>query len=194
MDLNYIDEGKILKIFTYPSPILKKIATNVEVFDDELKELCRNMLTTMYDAPGIGLAAPQVGISKRIFVMDVEFDRKEVTAADGQTKYEIVDRKPLIFINPVIKNKEGQFKYEEGCLSLPGIYDEVTRAKKITLEYQDLEGNKKEIEAEDLFAVCIQHENDHLDGVVFIERLSMLKKNFFHKKLVKRKKMYSDSP
>lgn len=190
MELNYIDDGKILKIFTYPSPILKKIATEVDAFDEDLKVLCRDMLKTMYDAPGIGLAAPQVGISKRIFVMDVEFDRKEKTNAEGKTEFEIVDRNPLVFINPVIKNKEGQFKYEEGCLSLPGIYDEVSRAKKITVEYLDLEGNKKEIEAEDLFAVCLQHENDHLDGVVFIERLSMLKKNLFHKKLVKRKKMY----
>lgn len=193
MNLDRIDASKILKIYTYPSPILKKIAEPVEQFDGELESLCYDMLRTMYEAPGIGLAAPQVGISKRIFVMDIEFDRQEKTTASGETEYELVDRNPVVLINPVIKNKEGTFKYEEGCLSLPGIYDEVTRAQKITVEYQDFSGNKHELEAEDLFAVCIQHENDHLDGVVFIERLSMLKKNLFHKKLVKRKKMYSEA-
>ena len=193
MDLKHIDDGTVLKIFTYPSQVLKRVATPVENFDEELKELARNMLKTMYEAPGIGLAAPQVGISKRIFVMDIDFNRKEKTGIDAKIEYELVDRNPKILINPVIKDKNGQFKYEEGCLSLPGIYEEVARAQKITVEYQDLGGDKHELQAEDLLAVCIQHESDHLDGVVFIERLSMLKKNLFHKKLIKRKKLYEQA-
>lgn len=180
--------GQMLDILTYPNPILKKIATPVEEFNDDLKTLCENLLHTMYMAPGIGLAAPQVGVSKRIFVMDIDFDREEVTNSEGRSEYRITNTNPLIFINPVIKNKNGEILFEEGCLSVPGIYEQVKRANEITVEYQDFDGNQQVIEASETLAVCIQHENDHLDGVVFLERLSLLKKNLLTKKYLKKKK------
>lgn len=181
-------DGQLLKIFTYPAPILKKIAEPVTIFDTELETLCRDMLHTMYHAPGIGLAAPQVGISKRLFVMDIDFEREELTKADGTTEYQYSQFNPIIIINPIFKAKEGEQIYEEGCLSVPGIYEEVKRAQSVELEYQDIKGNVQKISADGILAVCLQHENDHLDGVVFLERLSMLKKNFLTKKFLKEKK------
>lgn len=180
--------GKSLKIYTYPAPILKKIAEPVCVFDEELEQLCQDMLFTMYHAPGIGLAAPQVGISKRLFVMDIDFDREEVTKADGSVEYVLSNFNPIIIVNPVFKNKSGEQLYEEGCLSVPGIYEQVKRAESVVLEYQDVKGEKKILEASGVLAVCLQHENDHLDGIVFLERLSMLKKNLLTKKFLKEKK------
>lgn len=185
---NYKLSGNLLNIHTYPDPVLTKIAEVVkpDEFNAELKELCLNMLYTMYNAPGIGLAAPQVGISKRIFVMDIDYDRDETS--EGSEEYTLSNFEPLIFINPVIKNQEGKIIYQEGCLSLPGIYEDVQRFESITVEYQDTDGNLKSIEADELMAICIQHENDHLDGKVFLDRLSTLKRNFFKKKLTKAKK------
>lgn len=192
---NYKLEGTKLKIHTYPDPVLKKIAVPVEAdeFNDELKELCYNMLFTMYHAPGIGLAAPQIGISKRIFVMDIDYEREEKELADGETTYELSGFKPMIFINPVISDKEGEITYQEGCLSLPGVFEDVKRFEKCKVNFQDVEGNHHAIEAEELRSICIQHENDHLDGKVFIERLSMLKRNFYSKKLTKEKKKLQQS-
>ncbi len=184
---NYKLEGKSLEIYTYPSPILTKIAQPVTSFDESLRELCINMLYTMYHAPGIGLAAPQVGKSIRLFVIDVDYKREEITAADGSTDYRLSGFNPKIFINPKFTSKTGESLYEEGCLSLPGIYEEVKRCDKITVEYQDLNGQHHSLDAEELLAICIQHENDHLDGIVFIDHLSMLKKNFFKNKLTKEK-------
>ena len=115
-------EGKQLKIYTYPAPILKKIAEPVTEFNDELKALIKDMLFTMYNAPGIGLAAPQVGISKRIFVMDIDYDREEVSEADGNKKYEYSGFNPRVIINPEFSNKTGETLFEEGCLSVPGVY------------------------------------------------------------------------
>lgn len=186
---NYKLEGELLNIHTYPDPVLQVKATDVSVFDEELKTLCINMLYTMYNAPGIGLAAPQIGISKRIFVVDVEYSREETEEDSGV--FTMSDFKPMVFINPIIKEKKGNTTYQEGCLSLPGIYEDVKRAEDIVVEYQDTDGNKHELEASELLSICIQHENDHLDGVVFIDRLSTLKKNFFKKKLVKAKKQQS---
>jgi peptide deformylase len=145
----------------------------------------------MYHAPGIGLAAPQVGISKRLFVMDITYDREEVTRADGSNDFEYSNFAPLVFINPIIKNKQGEVLYEEGCLSLPGLYEEVKRAETVTVDYQDVEGNSHSIDADELLSICIQHENDHLDGIVFIERLSMIKKNLLSKKFLKQQKKKS---
>lgn len=186
---NYKYEGDLLEIVTYPDPVLTAIAKDVapEEFDDELKKLCKNMLYTMYNAPGIGLAAPQIGISKRIFVIDVNYDREE-TSEDSE-EYTLSNFKPLIFINPIIKEKVGETSYQEGCLSLPGIYEDVKRFENIIVEYQNTDGEKQEISASDLLSICIQHENDHLDGIVFIDRLSGLKKNFFKKKLLKQKRL-----
>lgn len=186
---NYKLEGELLTIHTYPEPVLQEKATDVTDFDDELKTLCKNMLYTMYNAPGIGLAAPQVGISKKIFVIDVEYNREETSEDSGE--YNLSDFQPRIFINPVIKEKDGDITYQEGCLSLPGIYEDVKRAENIIVEYQDTDGHKQILETSELLAICIQHENDHLDGIVFIDRLSALKKNFFKKKLIKAKKQQS---
>ena len=185
---NYEHVGENLQIFTYPAPVLKKVAEPVTEFNDELKKLCKDMLFTMYNAPGIGLAAPQVGKSIRLFVMDIDFDREEVTKADGSSEFKLSNFNPRIFINPVIKNKNGEILYEEGCLSVPGIYEEVKRAETITVDYQDMDGNNHSIDADELLSICIQHENDHLDGIVFLERLSMLKQNLLKKKFLKQKK------
>lgn len=185
---NYKLEGKTLEIFKYPAPVLKKIAKPVTEFNQELKDLARDMLYTMYHAPGIGLAAPQVGVSLRMFVIDIWYEREKVTLHDGTEEYRLSDFQPMVIINPVFKKKEGEFLYEEGCLSVPGIYEEVKRAELVTLEYQDLDGNFHTLEADELFSVCLQHENDHLDGIVFVERLSMLKKQFILKKFAKNNK------
>ncbi len=185
---DYRPEGEDLKIYTYPSPVLKKIAEPVERFDGELKELCLNMLATMYRAPGIGLAAPQVGISQRLFVMDIDYKREKVTRSDGTVEFELSEFNPLIFINPIIENKKGEILYQEGCLSVPGIYEDVKRAESITVHFQDWEGNEHTLNAQELLSVCIQHENDHLDGIVFLERLSLIKRNLLTKKFLKKKK------
>ncbi|GAB4021557.1 MAG: peptide deformylase [Bdellovibrio sp.] len=185
---DYKLEGEQLRIFTYPAPILKKKALPITIFDESLKKLCKDMLFTMYKAPGIGLAAPQIGQSIRLFVMDIDYDREEVTKADNTTDFEYSNFNPLILINPIIENKQGEILYEEGCLSVPGVYEEVKRAESILVKYQDLNGEHHELEADGLLSVCIQHENDHLDGYVFLERLSALKKSFLMKKYLKQQK------
>ena len=188
---NYKLEGELLQILTYPAAVLKKVAEPVTEFNDDLKTLCKNMLFTMYKAPGIGLAAPQVGKSIRLFVMDIDFDREEVTKADDSIEYKLTNFNPQIFINPVISNQEGEVLYEEGCLSVPGVYEDVKRAETITVDYQDIDGNKHSIDADELLSICIQHENDHLEGMIFLERLSMLKQNLLKKKFLKQKKKRS---
>jgi peptide deformylase len=183
---DYKLEGRLLQIHTFPDPVLQKIAEDVTVFDQELKTLCQNMLYTMYQAPGIGLAAPQIGLSKRLFVIDVGYDRTETHEDSGE--YILSNFEPRIFINPIIKDKVGDTTYQEGCLSLPGLYEEVKRFESIVVDYQDTDGNKHTIEANELLSICIQHENDHLDGLVFLDRLSNLKKNFLKQKLIKQKR------
>ncbi len=185
---NYELSGSELPILTYPHPTLSKVAAEVTEFDDKLVELVKNMLYTMYIAPGVGLAAPQIGESIRMFVIDTGFDREEVTRADGSTDYELSNLRPYVFINPVLRDGEGEIFYEEGCLSLPGFYEEVKRYEKITVDYCDLDGNKQSITVNGSFAVCLQHENDHLDGKVFIDRISLLKRNMIKKKIQKSKK------
>ncbi len=185
---NYKLEGKMLPIFTYPAPVLKKVAQPVTEFNDELRQTIKDMLYTMYHAPGIGLAAPQVGISQRFFVMDIWYDREEVTTADGKTEFRLSSFQPIVVINPVFKNKTGEILYEEGCLSVPGIYEEVKRAQLVTVEYQDMFGEHHTLDADELLSVCLQHENDHLDGIVFIERLSLIKKQLLEKKYLKGQK------
>ncbi len=182
---NYKCEGELLEILTYPHPILLKKAEKITEFNDELRTLCKNMLYTMYKAPGVGLAAPQVGKSIRLFVIDVDYEREKVTRADGSEDYNLSEFNPLIVINPVIKEKDGEQIYEEGCLSVPGIYEEVKRAEHLVLVYQDMWGKEQTLDATELKAVCIQHENDHLDGIVFLERLSLLKKKFAKKKYLR---------
>ena len=179
--------GELLPIFTYPHPVLSQKAVEVTDFNSELEQLVKNMLFTMYHAPGIGLAAPQIGKSLRLFVLDVDYDREIITNAEGKEEVRLSGFNPKVFINPIITGTSGTTTFEEGCLSVPGVYEEVKRYKSIHVKYQDLSGNFHEVEADDLFSICLQHENDHLDGVVFIERLSNLKKNFYKKKMVKEK-------
>jgi peptide deformylase len=184
---NYKLEGEKLEIFTYPAPILKQIAKPVTEFNEDLRTLIKNMLFTMYHAPGIGLAAPQVGASIRMFVLDIWFDREKITHADGSEEYRLSEFSPMAIINPIFKSKTGEIIHEEGCLSVPGIYEDVKRAELVSIEFQDMFGNHHELDADELLSVCLQHENDHLDGIVFIERLSFLKKQLLEKKFLKQK-------
>lgn len=154
----------ILPILTVPDPILKQVSKPVEVVDDALRALMDDMLETMYDAPGIGLAAIQVGVPKRVIVMDL--------AREGEEK------QPRYFVNPEILSKNQDLEpYEEGCLSVPEVFDTIERPTKVRLRYLDYHGNPVEEDAEGLFAVCIQHEMDHLEGVLFIDYLSRLKRD-----------------
>jgi peptide deformylase len=164
----------VKKILTEPNKLLRQISQPVEHVGNEEKKLMDDMLETMYAAPGIGLAAIQVGVPKRIIVMDISRD---------ETKKE-----PMYFVNPVIKNKNSEkAKYEEGCLSVPEQFAEIERPSVCEVEYLDYDGNKQSLKAEGLLATCIQHEMDHLEGILFIDYLSKLKKSMIIKKLSKSK-------
>ena len=165
----------IRKILTIPDPLLRKKSLSVEKVDREIRNLMDDMISTMYDAPGIGLAAVQIGVPKRVVVMDLSKnpDRK----------------KPMYFINPeIIWKSNVNSSYEEGCLSIPNQFAKVERPDKCHIKYLDYEGNEQKLEAEGLLSTCIQHEIDHLNGVLFIDYLSKLKKNIIIKKLSKHKK------
>lgn len=165
-----------LKVLEYPNPILKKKAARVEVVDDEVRKLLDNMLETMYDG-GVGLAAPQIGVSKRLVVIDAEQTEK---GEQGN---------PMFFVNPeIIWNSEEKVLFCEGCLSIPGQNAEVERFEKIRVRYQDYNGKEQEILAEDFLAIVLQHEIDHLDGILYIDRISRLKRNMLVKKLEKARK------
>ena len=158
-----------------PDTILRKKSEILEKVDSELKELMDDMLETMYAAPGIGLAAVQVGILKRLIVIDVSKEKEK--------------KNPLFLINPKIISKSKKTSvYEEGCLSLPGYFAEIERPTECQIEYIDYHGKKKEMKASGLLATCIQHEVDHLNGILFIDYLSKLKKDMIIKKLIKNKK------
>jgi len=161
-----------LTILEYPDPRLKRIAQPVTEFTPEIRRLVEDMAETMYAAPGIGLAATQVDVHQRVIVIDV-----------SETKDDL-----KVFINPKIVASEGRIKGEEGCLSVPGYYDGVERAERVTVEAQDADGKSFTLSAEGLLAICIQHEMDHLDGIVFVERLSQLKQLRYRARLAKQKK------
>ena len=158
-----------LTILEFPDPRLRTKATPVDVVDDSLRVLVADMFETMYEAPGIGLAATQVNVHKRLLVADVSSDQSE----------------PHAFVNPQILEKDGVIVSDEGCLSVPGYYEEVERAEHIRLRYLDQNGDPQEMEAEGLLAVCIQHEIDHLDGKLFVDYLSEAKRQRIRKKLMK---------
>src|SRR5210317_526704 len=165
----------ILNILKEPDPILRKKSTPVTVVDKSIKKLLHDMLETMYAAPGIGLAAAQVGILKRLVVIDL--------AKDGEKK------SPIFFVNPVITWKSDILeKKEEGCLSIPDYFAEIKRPNACHVKYLDQHGKEKQLKAEGLLATCIQHEIDHCDGILFIDYLSKLKRMFILKKLAKLKK------
>ena len=163
------------KIVIEPDPILRQKSENLEKVDDELRRLLDDMLETMYSAPGIGLAAVQVGILKRLIVIDISKEKEK--------------KNPLFLINPkIISKSKSTSTYEEGCLSLPGHFAEIERPAECHVKYVDYTGEEKEIKASGLLSTCIQHEIDHLNGVLFIDYLSKLKKDIIIKKVSKDKK------
>ena len=163
------------QILTEPNKTLRQKSLNVDQVDQEIQKLMDDMVETMYAAPGIGLAAIQVGVAKRVIVLDL--------APKNQPK------NPMYFINPeIITKSENNSTYEEGCLSVPGQFAEINRPEKCHIKYLDYYGVPKEIKAEGMLATCIQHEMDHLEGILFIDYLSKLKKNMIIKKLSKQKK------
>ena len=162
----------ILKIYQYPEPVLRKETETVTSFDDTLSQLAADMGETMYDAPGIGLAAPQIGRSLKLIVLDTT---KE---SDGEKEF-------MAMVNPKIIDHEGKQIDEEGCLSVPELTANVNRYKKITVSFQDLEGKQQEVTTEDRFAVVLQHEIDHLNGILFLDHLSTLKRGLYKKKVKK---------
>lgn len=162
-----------LNILHYPDPRLRKLALAVETVDDSIGTLVDDLLETMYAAPGIGLAAIQVNVQKRIVVMDVSDEKN----------------RPLAFINPTLLEREGESETEEGCLSVPGFYETVTRAARVRVSALDRDGEPFELDASGLLAVCIQHEIDHLDGKLFVDYLSVLKRDRIRKKLEKQARL-----
>lgn len=167
----------ILEILTYPDPRLLQVSKPVTDFGPELKKLCEDMLETMYAAPGVGLAAPQVNVHKNLVVIDIDYESSEDEPPI------LSNKNPLILVNAKIVWKEGEQICKEGCLSVPGEFEEVVRAEKVRVEYQDVDGNPKILEAEGYLAVAVQHELDHLDGRLFIDRLSLMKSKSIKKRL-----------
>jgi len=166
----------LLNILSFPDPRLRKKAMPISTVTDTIRTLADDMLETMYDAPGVGLAANQVNVQKRLVVMDISEDKSE----------------PLVFINPEIIRREGECESEEGCLSVPETYELVRRAEKITVKALDRDGNSFEMQGDELFAICIQHEIDHLDGKLFVDYLSSLKRQRIKKRLEKLNKQKRD--
>ena len=165
----------VRKILTEPNTVLRQKSQPVDKVDDLTRKLMDDMLETMYLAPGIGLAAIQIGVPKRIIVLDISKDPEK--------------KEPMYFVNPVIvSTSKNNITYEEGCLSVPGQFAEIDRPDRCHVKYLDYNGNQKELKSEGLLATCIQHEIDHLEGILFIDYLSNLKKSMIIKKLSKRKK------
>ncbi|MCR9174793.1 MAG: peptide deformylase [Alphaproteobacteria bacterium] len=171
----------LLPIIWAPDPILKTTSKPVEAVDDSLRQLMDDMLETMYKAPGIGLAAPQVGVNRRVIVMDV--------SREGDDEHPA----PLAMANPkVVWSSDASKVFEEGCLSLPDMFAEVERPADVKVEYIDRDGKLRTLDADGVLAVCVQHEIDHLDGVLFVDHISALKRNMILRKMVKAKKSRDD--
>jgi peptide deformylase len=166
-----------LKILEFPDPRLRTKATPVTVVDDALRVFIGDMFETMYDAPGIGLAATQVDVHKRLLVADVSVDKDD----------------PYVLINPEIIEKDGMIVTDEGCLSVPGYYEEVERAEHIKVRFLDREGSESELDVHGLLAVCIQHEMDHLEGKLFVDYLSEAKRQRIRKKLEKERRHQAET-
>ena len=176
------------QILTEPDEILREKSLKVNQVDEDLKKLMDDMLETMYAAPGIGLAAIQVGVPKRVIILDIGWrDKSESTNEEKQ----VARKKPMYFVNPeIISKSTNNSIYEEGCLSVPGQFAEIERPDKCHIKYLDYYGQPKELVAEGMLATCIQHEMDHLEGILFIDYLSKLKKSMIIKKLLKRKEQF----
>lgn len=163
----------LLNILQFPDPRLKKMATPVDIFDADITNLVANMLETMYEAQGVGLAATQVNVHKRVIVLDVSSQQNQ----------------PLALINPEIVSKSGPLEWDEGCLSFPGVYAKVKRFHDIEIKYRDQHGKLQNLQAKGgLLSACIQHEIDHLNGITFFDHLSLLKRELLEKKLEKNRK------
>ncbi|MCB0393453.1 MAG: peptide deformylase [Bdellovibrionales bacterium] len=176
----------ILEIKTYPDPILKKKSLDVKSVTPEYQKLAEDMLETMYAAPGIGLAAIQVGVPIRMLVIDIRRTNEDGSFADDDfTEKEKTVQFPIVIFNPVITKKEGKTTYEEGCLSVPGYTETVERAEYIEVEGLDKNGQRFEVKTDGLLAICFQHEMDHLEGKLFIDRISFVKSNRIRSKIKK---------
>ncbi|MAK14255.1 MAG: peptide deformylase [Proteobacteria bacterium] len=164
----------IRKILTFPDPKLREVAKEVTEFNSDLKSLAEDLIETMYEFKGIGLAAVQIGVNKRVIVADVSEEKKE----------------PFIFINPTIRilNEDEKGGYDEGCLSIPGFYEEVVRPTQVEISFQNLSGKKEEIIPEGLLGVVVQHETDHLDGKLMVDYISSVKRQRIRSKLLKLKR------
>lgn len=170
-----------LQIVTWPAPVLERIAEKVTEFDRALQEFTAAMHVTMKEANGIGLAANQVEVLKRILVIEIPWHGERYKQSDK--KKQLWHDRPYTIINPEIVEREGTITFEEGCLSFPGIFGEVERARRVRVKARDVTGGWQEIEAEDLLSVCLQHEIDHLNGIVFVNHLSRLRADAIKKKL-----------
>ena len=164
----------LLTVHSFPDPVLKQKALPVKEFDEKLAELADSMLETMYEERGIGLAAVQVGVLKQLVVVDLKSGEEDISL-----------REPRVFVNPNIVERSGETISEEGCLSVIEYRAEIKRAESIKLEFQDLQGESRTMEAEGLLSICIQHELDHLQGILFIDHLPMLKQKMVKKRLAK---------
>ncbi len=164
----------LLKIVHYPEPVLLEVGKPIEAFDDQLKKLVENMFETMYEAKGVGLAAPQVAVSNRLFVMDCS------GGEDASQK--------IALVNPEIIHVEGEQIGDEGCLSFPGLYQKVQRNLRTIVRYQNINGEFQELDGTDLTARCVLHETDHCDGIVFLDRMTVLKREMAKRKIKKLQK------
>lgn len=174
--MRYGNAMTIKPLIILPDPLLRQVSKPIERVDADLQRLADDMLETMYDAPGIGLAAIQIGVPRRMLVIDVSREGEE--------------KQPLVFVNPeVVASTDERSVYEEGCLSIPDYYAEVERPATVTVKYLDRDGKEQTVQADGLLATCLQHEMDHLNGVLFIDHLSRLKKSMAIKKLTKAKKL-----
>jgi peptide deformylase len=170
--MGYGNAMTIKPLIILPDPVLRQVSKPIERVDADIQRLVDDMLETMYDAPGIGLAAIQVGVARRMLVIDLSKEGEE--------------KQPLVFINPeIVSSSDERSVYEEGCLSIPDYYAEVERPAKVTAKYLDREGKEQSVEADGLLATCLQHEIDHLNGVLFIDHISRLKREMVIKKFTK---------
>ena len=165
----------VLEIQKFPAPILKKKADSVSVFDEDLQKLIDDMIETMYAAPGVGLAAPQVGVSQRLAVIDI---------SSKDDKYPLI-----VLINPCIVRADGEIEFEEGCLSIPEYTAKIRRSERLIVRAHERDGREVEIDAGGLLAIALQHEIDHLDGLLLIDRISPIKREFFKKRFKKAQKI-----
>ncbi len=175
----------ILPINTFPDAVLRQRAEEVADFDAALERLVSDMLDTMYDAPGVGLAANQIGLLMRVAVIDVDYEIEsdEENTDPAPRKYK--GKNPRVFVNPVITKRTGATPFKEGCLSVPGFYEDVKRAVEVDVTYQDIKGTTHTLHATGLLAIALQHEVDHLDGRLFVDHLSPIKRSLIQSKVKK---------